>query len=161
MSTCHSLEKLSLASWSNTEIKSMASLIVQNSETLKVLDMSYVMDINPIDMKHIMSNCMNLIEISFSNSRLSSESTEALIRYLPSNVLKLNLAGLRITDKSILEIMQWCKKIVELDLSGTRITLTGVISIVNNLSKTLENLWLPTQINFSIGESPNLLSILF
>ena len=123
--------------------------------------MSYDLSLTPTDIKQIMSKCVNLTEISFSNSRLSSESTEALIRYLPSTVLKLNLAGLRITDKNIEEIVNWCKKIVELDLCGTRITLKGVICIVNNLSKTLVSLWLPTQIPFTFDQSPNLLNILY
>ena len=123
--------------------------------------MSYDLSLTPTDIKQIMSKCVNLTEISFSNSRLSSESTEALIRYLPSTVLKLNLAGLRITDKNIEEIVNWCKNIVELDLCGTRITLKGVICIVNNLSKSLVSLWLPTQITFTFDQSPNLLNILY
>ena len=37
MASCHCLEKLSLASWSNTGIQDLAALIVQNAATLKVM----------------------------------------------------------------------------------------------------------------------------
>ena len=154
------MEKLSLASWSNTGIKNLASLIIQNAATLKVLDMSYDLGLSFKDMKHIMSNCVNLTEVSFSNSRLSSQSTEALLKYLPPNILKLNLAGLTITDDNICKMVTKCRKIIELDLCGTRVTLKGVICIVNNLSTSLTNLWLPKQIGLCLDQSPNLPSIL-
>ena len=37
LASCHCLEKLSLASWSNTGIQDLAALIVQNAATLKVM----------------------------------------------------------------------------------------------------------------------------
>ena len=42
MASCHCLEKLSLASWSNTGIQDLAALIVQNAATLKVMALRVV-----------------------------------------------------------------------------------------------------------------------
>ena len=67
-----------------------------------------------------------MTEIDFSKSKLRTKSISALVNFVPSNLLKLNLSGLRINDRNLEKLVKRCKKIIELDLSSTLITLKGM-----------------------------------
>ena len=139
-------------------------LPLENSTTpiaiLKVLDLSCYLKLNTEDIQHILCSCKNLTEIDFSKSKLRTKSISALVNFVPSDLLKLNLSGLRINDRNLEKLVKRCKKIIELDLSSTLITLKGVISISDNLSNSLVNLSLPNEIGLCLYSSPDLCEII-
>ena len=143
------------------EEKDLATLIVQNAQTLKVLDLSCYLKLNTEDIQHILCSCKNLTEIDFSKSKLRTKSISALVNFVPSDLLKLNLSGLRINDRNLEKLVKRCNKIIELDLSSTLITLKGVILISDNLSNSLVNLSLPNEIGLCLYSSPDLCEIIF
>ena len=67
-----------------------------------------------------------MTEIDFSKSKLRTKSISALVNFVPSDLLKLNLSGLRINDRNLEKLVKRCKKIIELDLGSTLITLKGM-----------------------------------
>ena len=103
---------------------------LENSTTgiaiLKVLDLSCYLKLNTEDIQHILCSCKNLTEIDFSKSKLRTKSISALVNFVPSDLLKLNLSGLRINDRNLEKLVKRCNKIIELDLSSTLITLKGM-----------------------------------
>jgi len=104
--------------------------LLENSITriaiLKVLDLSFYLKLNTEDIQHILCSCKNLTEIDFSKSKLRTKSISALVNFVPSDLLKLNLSGLRINDRNLEKLVKRCIKIIELDLSSTLITLKGM-----------------------------------
>ena len=104
--------------------------MLENSIThiaiIKVLDLSCYLKLNTEDIQHILCSCKNLTEIDFSKSKLRTKSISALVNSVPSDLLKLNLSGLRINDRNLEKLVKRCKKIIELDLSSTLITLKGM-----------------------------------
>ena len=77
-----------------------------------------------------------------------------------TNIQKLSLSHLNVTDDNVKTLVQRCDKLTELDLQNTSITGQAVTYIIENLSQTLTRILLPDQIDIGIvlqlGSMPKL-----
>ena len=144
LKNCHSLKKLSMKNLClNYED---VEHIIQNGETLKVLDLANVWchqkDIKLIHKIHnLFTKCFELSELNFSNIFSNIEILSAIVNSLTPKILKVDLSDNRkLKDSHVMELVKRCSKITELNLSGTSITNNSVDSIAKHLDSSLEKL---------------------
>ena len=118
--SCHNLKKLSLAdpcgAWKSDDLMKG---ILQNSNSLRVLDLSGCCKLKPQDIKSIMSSCLNLTEANFSYNVWDIQVTNLSTIYanFTTNIKKLGLSGAALGINAIATLLTQCNKLTDLDLT--------------------------------------------
>ena len=121
ISSCHYLQKLSLAGLHASKPYFEPSILL-NNQSLKVLDLNGCKGLSLDSIKTVVSNCLELTEVNFDNTKLDTEAIEHLCTNLTVKIEKLSLFRLKVTDENVKVLVQNCKKIIELDLGSTAVT---------------------------------------
>ena len=134
LSSCHSLQKLSLANLClNLEI--IKILCTQNGQTLQVLDLAFCKGLayDSDCLKWTVNNCLSLTELNLNFTDLSKASVKHLTKHLTPKITKLNIGHLKwINAECVGSLVSSCKKIMALDLKSTSTgCLTLKCAIVN------------------------------
>ena len=142
LSSCHSLQKLSLANlYLNLEI--IKILCTQNGQTLQVLDLAFCKGLayDSDCLKWIVNNCLTLTELNLNFTGLSKASVRHLTKHLTPKITKLNIGHLKWIDAECVgSLVSRCKKITALDLKSTSITADAIHAILIHLKLSLEEL---------------------
>ena len=96
--------------------------ILLNNQSLKVLDLNGCKGLSLHSIKTVVSNCLELTEVNFDNTKLDTETIEYLCTNITNKIEKLSLFRLKVTDENVKVLVQNCKKIIELDLGSTAVT---------------------------------------
>ena len=140
LSSCHLLQKLSMASIIITS-KIIRSICYQNGRTLHTLDLSFCSGLNLDSIQTITMNCVRLKNLDLFATGLSKESITFLVNNLTPGVEKLALGGLRnLRDKHVKALVARCNKLSVLNLEQTAISNGSLTYIIKNLQFTLEKL---------------------
>ena len=102
-------------------------------------------------LKILVDNCQELIDVSFSNTGLSTESISYICKKLTNKALKINFSNEKVKDEDIEALAKNCKKLEYLNLTDTWVTLGAVQEIFRTWSKTLVDLSLPEEIGIILG----------
>ena len=162
--SCHSLEKLSIrcidshlkfddeAICKDTmELRinrieaKFFKCIIQNCETLRVLDLSHF-DLSLESVQRIISLCQELIELNIRKGKsedivLCEKSVDFICNHLTTKIEKLDIScQSNFGDGQFKTLIRRCNKLTELELVGTSITEDSVGTIVESLSQTLVKL---------------------
>ena len=144
LASCHSLEKLSMASIRERKLittKMIRSICYQNGSTLQTLDLSSSRGLNLESIQMITQNCVGLKNVNFYNIGLSKVSISYLVNNLTPEVEKLGIGSLReLKDEHVKALVTRCNKLSVLNLQRTEITNNSLNHIVENLQQTLEKL---------------------
>ena len=153
------LEKLSLSQF-HLSSKLISIISLQNSKTLKVLDLSecsfctnenncsiiYGLNVSNcvsgVPFEQIVENCTELKELSLEQTELCEKSINFLVSNLTSKIEKLDLFDqTALSDKHVKKLVSRCNKIAEINLGGSSsITRQSLNFIVENLNLTLVKL---------------------
>ena len=152
--SCYNLEKLSIKrrsihlhpEISRIELK-FFKCIIQNSDTLKVLDLSEI-DFNLASVQRIFLLCQQLLELNIPahhcisrNPQLCSGSVDFICNNLATTIEKLDITGqVNFGDDQFKTLLKRCNRITELSLSGTSVTDESVNTIIETLSQSLVKL---------------------
>ena len=109
LSSCHSLEKLSLADLEITTIM-IDSICMQNGTTLEVLNLDICHGLSLEVIRQIFTQCVNLKEVNFRNTRISAATENYLAENMPSWVEKLDIGTLNFSDQNIMWVHNNCPK---------------------------------------------------
>ena len=118
--SCHNLIKVSVANPSGTwKSDDLLKGILQNSNSLKVLDLSECCKLNPQDIKSILSKCLSLTEANFSYNMWHElePNLTVIFESFPPNIEKLGLSGAPINIDAVKILITQCNKLTDLDLS--------------------------------------------
>ena len=119
--SCHSLIKLSVpntrGAWKSEDL---LKGILQNSNSLKVLDLSECHKLTYQDIKSILSKCLNLTEVNFSFNwwTLLAPNLSDIFAKLTPNIEKISLPAISIN--AIKTLLTQCNKLTQLDLTCAR-----------------------------------------
>ena len=149
LSSCHSLEKLSLASQCHIMLNKdlVKTMCHQFGATLQVLDVSNcyrpnkeIMDLEMIQL--LIGSFSQLKEVNFGNTYLSEESLDYVCNNLSENVVKLGLCNQeKLMDKHITALVNRCNKLTSLDLENCcSISKISTTNILESLKSSLEEL---------------------
>ena len=164
VASCHSLEKLSIRCHTDhlkfddeTICKDTMELrinrieakffkcIIQNCETLRVLDLSHF-DLSLESVQRIISLCQELIELNIRQGiseeiELCEKSVDFISNHLTTKIEKLDIScQSNFGDDQFKTLIRRCNKLTELEFVGTSITEDSVGTIVESLSQTLVKL---------------------
>ena len=152
LGSCHSLKKLTLRGidLSNVNTKNLKKFVLQNRNSLQILDLTASTALDFESIQFIVNNCNELTEIDISRNpygkhdeELSEESINYLANNLTEKVVKLNLGNqIFVRDEHVMKLIRRCKKLTELNLNGTSITPNSLTCIIENLKHSLVNLGL-------------------
>ena len=151
--SCYNLEKLSIKRLDHLhpEISQIESkffkCIVQNSDTLKVLDLTEI-ELSLASVQRIFMLCQNLTELNIAadhcmttNTQLCSESVDFICNNLTTTIEKLDITGqLSFGDDEFKTLIKRCNRISELSFFGTNVTPDSMNTIVEKLSESLVTL---------------------
>ena len=157
LDSCHSLQKLSLASRgqrSSTTVdflvpklsysltsKMIRSIYYQNGHSLQTLNLSFWNGLDLESIKKITKNCVDLKNIDLAGTKLSKDSIKFLVTNLTPNVEKLDLGYIRnLEDEDLKALVARCNKLSFLNLQLTSVTDISLTHIIENLQHTLEKL---------------------
>ena len=114
--SCHNLKKLSVndGDWKSDEL---TKGILQNSNSLKVLDLSGCCKLESQDLKSIVSRCLELTDANFDYLCLRTYNFASIITNLTPNIKKLSLSGTSLKLSDLNKLITRCNKITDLDLS--------------------------------------------
>ena len=85
--------------------------------------------------KQVVDKCVNLSEVNFSDTKLSTDSVNYVVKNLTPNVQKLSLQDLEsVTDEQVSTLVIRCNKLTSLDLFRTSVTNAVLTSIATHLS---------------------------
>ena len=120
--SCHNLRKIFVnGTGSGTwKFDDLMKGIIQNSNSLKVLNLSGFCKLNSQDIISIMSKCLNLTEANFYFSSLDVPVSSVINANSAPNIEKLGLSGSAISIKDISTIVTQCNKLILLDLTDAR-----------------------------------------
>ena len=149
LSSCHSLEKLSLASQCRIMLNKdlVKTMCHQFGASLKVLNVSNcyrpnmeIMDLEMIQL--LIDSFSQLKEVNFGNTYLSEESLDYVCNNLSENVVKLGLCNQdKLMDKHITALVNRCNKLTSLDLENCcSISKISMTNIIESLKSSLEEL---------------------
>ena len=98
LSSCHMLEKLSLAgipSLADLKLTSnmIDSICTQNGQTLQSLNLNFCNGLDLESVKQILQKCVKLKEVNFGDTRLTDATESYLAENLPSQIERLDLIG--------------------------------------------------------------------
>ena len=135
LTSCHSLEKLSLIGMALSK-KMLFSIFYQNSKTLQVLNLSRCSGVS----MGLIHYCVNLVELNLEKIDQNT-SVDLLTESLSTKIEKVSLQFLKsIRDRHIKKLVTRCKKLRILHLQGTSIFDESITTIVKELKPTLEEL---------------------
>ena len=146
LSSCHLLQKLSMASIHPCQEKYITSEMVesicyQNGRTLQTLDLSFCGGLYLDSIQKITINCVGLKNLDLFATGLSKESITLLVNNLTRGVEKLALGDLsNLKDKHVKALVARCNKLSVLNLERTAISNGSLTYIIKNLQHTLEKL---------------------
>ena len=104
----------------------------------------YGLNLNFETVKQVVDKCVNLSEVNFSDTKLSTDSVNYVVKNLTPNVQKLSLQDLEsVTDEQVSTLVIRCNKLTSLDLFKTSVTnavLTSIITHLTVLEYLLESL---------------------
>ena len=159
LASCHSLQKLSMASireckWHIPKMrrksipeskwitpKMIRSICYQNGRTLQTLNFGACCGLDLESIQKITKNCVGLKNVDLSSTGLSKESIIFLVNNLIPEVKKLNLDRLRnLKDEHLKVLVTRCNTLSVLNLQFTSITNDSLTHIIENLQHTLEKL---------------------
>ena len=143
-----SLEKLSLG-FLSMKNPAIINCILQNRETLKVLDLTECRDLTLELIKDIVRNCDQLTEVSFWGNNLCQSAIAFICDNLTPTIEKINFSSSRLCSENLSDLVVRCQKLTELELDHTMITDEAVTTIIEYLPQSLVSLVLPDQISFS------------
>ena len=109
LSSCHSLEKLSLADATITS-KMIHSISMQNGTTLQSLNLDLCKGLGLEPIQQILTQCVKLKEVNFRNTRLSEATENYLAEQMPSWVEKLDIGTFNFSDQNIMWVHTNCPK---------------------------------------------------
>ena len=109
LSSCYSLEKLSLADMEITS-KMIDSICTQNGKTLELLNLDICHGLSLQSIQQIFTQCVKLREVNFRNSRISAATENYLAEHMPSWVEKLDIGTLKFSDQNIMWVHNNCPK---------------------------------------------------
>ena len=142
LSSCHSLEKLSL-SHSQLYDCYIDRICHQNGQTLKVLDLQKCRGLSLKFIQDILKFCTKLREVDFADNLLKEKSFNFIVNNITPNIEKLRLGGIRgdlrgdrnfLKDEHIRTLVTRCNKISALSLNSRKFTKGQCISILNNFN---------------------------
>ena len=142
ISSCQSIQKLSLCNLCNLELNSNAMKSLSH-HGLQTLELSACRALNLELITKILS-CKTLNEVSFRYNYLPIDESNNLVQYivenLSSGIEKVSLGGTScLTDKHIKTLVQRCKKIKELEICGCRnITEDSLTSIAEHCDQMVK-----------------------
>ena len=151
--SCHNLEKLSIKRLnplypeiSQIELK-FFKCIIQNSDTLKVLNLTEI-ELSLASVQRIFMLCQNLTELNIAadhcmttNTQLCPESVDFICNNLTTRIEKLDITGqLSFGDDEFKTLIKRCNRISELSFFGTNVTPDSMNTIVETLSESLVKL---------------------
>ena len=147
VASCHNLEKLCIKRLdifypeiSHMEVK-FFKCIIQNSETLKVLDLSQT-HLSLASVQRIFLLCQHLLELNISadhclptfNTRLCPHSVDFLCNNLTATIEKLDISDQHnFADDQFKILIERCNRITELSFVGTNVTDDSMNTIVETL----------------------------
>ena len=120
MLSCHNLKKLSVAdpyrAWKSEDL---LKGILQNSNSLNVLDISKCYKLTYQDIKSILSSCLNLTEVNFSFNcwTVLVPNLSVIFASLTPNIERLSLSSDAISINAIKTLFTQCYKLTKLDLT--------------------------------------------
>ena len=122
--SCHNLIKLSVANPCGTwKSDDLIKAILQNSNSLKVLDLSECHYLKYQDIKSILSSCLNLTEANFSYNLWHElvPNLSVIFESFPPSIEKLALSGAVLSNDAIIILITQCNKLTDLDLSWAQL----------------------------------------
>ena len=153
LASCHSLQKLSMASKGQTysnvfgqtnyrlTSNMIQSICYQNGHTLQTLNLRGCSGLDLESIQKITKNCVELKNIDFASTELSKDSINFLVNNLTLKVEKIDLGcHLNFEDEELKALVTRCNKLSVLNLLNTSITNDSLTHIVENLQQTLEEL---------------------
>jgi hypothetical protein len=120
ISSCHNLKKLFVNGnpYETWKFDDLLKGIIQNSNKLKVLDLSGFCKLDSQDIVSIMSKCLNLTEANF---RFRDVPVPSVIMAISApSIEKLGLSGSAISIKAISTLFTQCNRLIHLDLTCAR-----------------------------------------
>ena len=95
----------------------------------------YGLNLNFETVKQVVDKCVNLSEVNFSDTKLSTDSVNYVVKNLTPNVQKLSLQNLEsVTDEQVSTLVIRCNKLTSLDLFKTSVTNAVLTSIITHLT---------------------------
>ena len=85
---------------------------------------------------------------------LSNRTISYICKNVTGEIRRISFCGESVNDDQITCLVARCNKIEHLDLRETSITYKGLVQITKNLSSTLKDLALPSQIGIDILKDP-------
>ena len=171
--SCHNLEKLCVKRLdhfypeiSQIDLK-FFKCIIQNSDTLKVLDVSET-QLSLASVQRIFLLCQNLIELNISAdhclpynpAKLCLESVDFLCNNLTTTIEKIDISRQpNFGNDQFKTLIKRCNRITELSLSGTSVTDDSVNTIIETLSQSLVKLepgYISFQKNLKLASMPKM-----
>ena len=142
LSSCHSLEKLSLG-YSELNRNYINSICHQNGQSLKVLDLQGCKGLSPEFIQDIVKFCTELIEFNFDLSNApNTESFNFVVNNITAKIEKIRIGYHFLEDKHVKTLVTRCNKISTLSLGSENFTNDMLTSIIENLNGTLEELFI-------------------
>ena len=161
LGSCHSLQKLSMASNEEKKMnffspmenffstgekkfitsKMITSICYQNGHTLQTLDLSFCSGLDLESIQKITKNCVGLKTVDLVATGLSKDSITFLVNNLTPKIEKVGLGCLpNLTNEHVKTLVARCNKISVLNLQNTTVTNDSMTHIIENLQYTLEKL---------------------
>ena len=144
LASCHSLQKLSMASIRERKLlssKMFRSICYQNGRTLQTLDLSLCGGVKIEAIQNITKHCVGLKNVDLFGTGLTKFNISFLVNNLTPEVEKLALGSLRdLNDEHVKVLVERFKKLSVLNLQNTTITDDSLSHIIENLQHTLEKL---------------------
>ena len=145
--SCVKLQKISMRKLTQFSLTSnmIKNICNQNGQTLEVLNLENYLGtggkLSQDLIRFITEKCVVLKEVNFSNTGLSFDSIDILLKNLTPNVQSLSLQHCyRVGDRQIDALVKRCNRIRVLDLKYTAITSKCLPEIIRNLKDSLEEL---------------------
>ena len=119
--SCHNLKKLSVndGDWKSDDL---IEGILQNSNSLRVLDLSGCGKLKVQGVKSIISSCLKLTEANFDHMTI----WDSIFLNLTPTIEKLSLSGTAIGINDITEILTRCNKLTDLDLTWAHLVVPKI-----------------------------------
>lgn len=113
---CRQLKKLSLE---HAEINDKICFEIAQNSSLETLNLSMASGLNANNVGQMMESLTKLNSLNISWTDLSADAVTALVTHIPSNVIRLNVAGCRrvLFDIHVVTLQKRCPQLLELDLS--------------------------------------------
>ncbi|ALC46051.1 Skp2 [Drosophila busckii] len=131
MAHCRQLRKLSLE---HVELNDEICQEIAQNKTLETLNLSMAVGLTAHSVRQLMESLPKLNSLNISWTDLSADAVTALVTHIPSNVIRLNVAGCRrvLFDSHVATLQKRCPQLLELDLSDcnslTPAALTAIMS---------------------------------